>query len=106
MRAVSSSTRNLAESWYDKVRVYCVSSFPSLNLLNVYAVFYFAHHTFLALFLAILWHAPSAWYYILPGLALWCVDHAVRFCNACRRVKVLQFQVQRDIISLGCESFH
>ena len=31
MRAVSSSTRNLAESWYDKVRVYCVSSFPSLN---------------------------------------------------------------------------
>ena len=65
-----------------------------------FEVFYFAHHAFLALFLAVLWHAPSAWYYVMPGLLLWAIDHAVRFANACRAVKVTTFGFENGVITL------
>ncbi len=63
-------------------------------------VFYYAHHTFLALFLAVLWHAPSAWYYIVPGLAMWVLDVVLRFCEVCRPVTVLSLGVEAGIVKM------
>ena len=57
---------------------------------NFFEVFYYAHHLFMALFLTTIWHANSAWYYLLPGLALWFLDRILRTWNAYGSVKVLK----------------
>jgi predicted ferric reductase len=64
-------------------------------------VFYFAHFSFLALIGATLWHAPSAWYYLLPGIVLYMCDQAVRFTKQSKLVKVSQFKFEEGIIFLG-----
>ena len=43
-----------------------------------YELFYYAHFFSGVVFLMVLWHATMAWYFILPGLALYAVDHGVR----------------------------
>lgn len=76
-----------------------------LGALNVvrrarFEVFYFAHFSFLPLVLAVLWHAPSAWAYLLPGLLLLCLDHAVRLAHACRPVTVAEFASEGGVVVL------
>lgn len=48
-----------------------------------FELFYWSHFLSMVLFAATLWHAASAWYFLLPGLALWAADHALRFTKAC-----------------------
>jgi NAD(P)H-flavin reductase len=36
-----------------------------------------------------IWHAASAWYFLLPGLALWAVDISIRFTKSCEDVMVV-----------------
>ena len=43
-----------------------------------YEVFYYAHFFSGVVFLVVLWHATMSWYYILPGLALYALDHGLR----------------------------
>jgi predicted ferric reductase len=57
---------------------------------NYFEVFYYAHHLYMALFISTIWHANSAWYYLLPGLALWFLDRILRTMNAYGSVKVLK----------------
>lgn len=33
-------------------------------------------------FIVVLWHATMAWYFIVGGLILWAVDHAIKVTNA------------------------
>lgn len=47
-----------------------------------FELFYYAHHCFLAIYAVALWHAASAWYYMLGGLAHYMFDHALRTHNA------------------------
>ncbi|CAM9993210.1 unnamed protein product, partial [Choristocarpus tenellus] len=44
-----------------------------------FEVFYYAHHFFMVVWLVMLWHATSAWYYIVASITLWVFDRAVRF---------------------------
>ena len=76
-----------------------------------FEVFYFSHFFSMVLFCATIWHAASAWYFLLPGLALWAVDHLLRFTKSCRPVAVsalrassgavtyLRFRVVPDVLS-------
>lgn len=54
-----------------------------------FELFKFTHFVSAVLFCAVIWHAASAWYFLLPGLTLWAVDHALRFTKACRSVDVI-----------------
>ena len=51
-----------------------------------FELFYFSHFISMVLFCSTLWHAASAWYFLLPGLALWAADHALRFTKSCETV--------------------
>jgi len=53
-----------------------------------FEVFYFSHFLSMVFFLGVLWHAASAWYFLLPGLALWMIDHALRFTKSCQRTQL------------------
>ena len=70
--------------------------FPIFGILTAewvrrshFELFYFTHFASMVLFLATLWHAASAWYFILPGLALWAFDHGIRFTKGCVQVDLL-----------------
>ena len=41
--------------------------------------------SYVGLFISVLWHAASAWYYVGGGLALWFVDRCLRARNRARR---------------------
>lgn len=56
-----------------------------------FELFYFAHHIFLAVYATALWHAASAWYFMLGGLVYWVYDHALRATNAATRCRVVAF---------------
>eukprot|EP00854_Cymbomonas_tetramitiformis_P005742 gene5742-6931_t len=43
-----------------------------------FELFYFSHYYFMAVYIMILWHATSAWFFVLPGLALWFWDRMIR----------------------------
>ncbi|KAJ8607861.1 hypothetical protein CTAYLR_008898 [Chrysophaeum taylorii] len=53
-----------------------------------FEVFYYAHHWFLAIYAAALWHAASCWYFVLGGLTHYVFDHAFRTRNAAARWRV------------------
>jgi len=55
--------------------------------------FYWTHHFFLSVFIAVILHAASAWYFILGGLFLWFVDRLFRLYNTSRRVEVLDMRI-------------
>ena len=59
---------------------------------HYFEVFYYSHHLFMALFLSTIYHANSAWYYLLPGLALWFLDRILRTLNAYGSVRVLKYE--------------
>eukprot|EP00038_Savillea_parva_P014726 m.11917 g.11917 ORF g.11917 m.11917 type:complete len:976 (+) comp2890_c0_seq1:248-3175(+) len=55
----------------------------------VFELFWAAHWiAFPALFIAVLLHATSSWYYLLGGLALWAIDHYIRIRNSLKTVHV------------------
>jgi hypothetical protein len=59
-----------------------------------YELFYYAHFFSGVVFLMVLWHATMSWYYILPGLALYAVDHGVRLMrNVAAGVVLADFSV-------------
>jgi len=60
---------------------------------NHFELFYWAHHIFLIFFIAMLWHATMAWYYILGGLVLWIIDGIIR----------LQSSLQHNVIVHECK---
>ena len=43
----------------------------------------------MVIYIAVLIHAPSLWYYLIGGLALWMLDRVIRFKRGCRPVEVL-----------------
>ena len=43
-----------------------------------YEIFYYSHFFSGVVFLVVLWHATMSWYYIMPGLALYALDHGLR----------------------------
>mmetsp|Transcript_77404 Transcript_77404/g.171382 ORF Transcript_77404/g.171382 Transcript_77404/m.171382 type:complete len:471 (+) Transcript_77404:3-1415(+) len=62
-------------------------SFLAMGLLPFWRrknweLFKYFHFFFLALVPATLFHATSAWYYMLGGLAFWLIDAALRFVGA------------------------
>lgn len=59
---------------------------------NHFEVFYYLHHVYLVLFAAVLWHAASAWYYLIGGLSLWFVDRCIRVYQRTRWWKVSHVQ--------------
>src|SRR3546814_7475385 len=58
-----------------------------------FELFYWSHFIFLALFIAVLWHASSAWYFILPGLVLWAFDQCMRLCKSSAHVKIQSMRI-------------
>lgn len=69
-----------------------------------YEVFYILHHFSMIIFVMMLWHASMAWYYIVPGLILWAVDHCIRLSN-CLGIKVIVDHIDVEgngnIVSIG-----
>lgn len=65
-----------------------------------FELFYFSHFFSMVLFCATIWHAASAWYFLLPGLALWAVDHLLRFTKSCRPVTVAALQASGAVTEL------
>jgi NAD(P)H-flavin reductase len=57
---------------------------------NYFEVFYFSHFASMILIMGTLYHAASAWYFLLPSLALWLVDHAIRFTKASEDSEVIK----------------
>lgn len=55
---------------------------------NHFELFYYVHHLYMVIYIAVLLHAPSLWYYLLGGLSLWILDRVVRFKRGCRQVQV------------------
>lgn len=44
-----------------------------------FELFYYSHYYFMVVWIVMLWHAASAWYYIVASLSLWVLDRAIRF---------------------------
>ena len=61
-----------------------------------FELFYYAHHAYLALFGAVLWHAASAWYFVGVGLALWIVDRCLRALNRAQRWELRALDARAD----------
>lgn len=88
-----------ADNWTITVQVWVTMIFVvthgvlTLNWIRrkYFEVFYYAHHTFLALFMSSLFHANSCWYYVVGGLALWFVDRLMRTSSAYASVAVQVF---------------
>mmetsp|Transcript_104817 Transcript_104817/g.302388 ORF Transcript_104817/g.302388 Transcript_104817/m.302388 type:complete len:552 (+) Transcript_104817:98-1753(+) len=84
------------DNWTITLQVYVVTIFLfthgvlTLNYIrrHYFEVFYYAHHTFLALWISTLWHANSSWYYMIGGLSLWMLDRTLRTLQAYSRVEV------------------
>ncbi|CAM9922578.1 unnamed protein product, partial [Phaeothamnion confervicola] len=66
-----------------------------------FEVFYYAHHFFLVVWIVMLWHAQSAWYYIVASLAFWALDRAFRFSRGLARVCVADVSVCHDVVRLA-----
>jgi predicted ferric reductase len=49
-----------------------------------FELFYYSHHFALVVYLGVVFHAASAWYYVTPGLLLYALDRALRFAKGCR----------------------
>lgn len=67
--------------------VVSVAMFLAMGLLvrvrrSHWEVFKWTHHIALAVFVATLWHANMAWYYLVAGLTLYLVDRYLRFAKA------------------------
>lgn len=57
-----------------------------------FELFYYAHHVYLALFAAVLYHAESAWYYVGGGLTLWFLDRCLRTVNRTKRWETVSLE--------------
>lgn len=49
-----------------------------------FELFYYSHHFAFVVYIAVLFHAASAWYFVMPGILLYAVDRAIRFTNGAR----------------------
>jgi len=54
-----------------------------------FEVFYYAHHVSVVVFAVMLYHAASAWFYMLGGLSLLALDRAMRFARGCQSAQAL-----------------
>jgi len=87
------------DNWTITLQVYVTMIFLfthgvlTLNYIRrkYFEVFYYAHHTFLALWISTLWHGNSSWYYMIGGLTLWMVDRTIRTLQAYSRVQLHSF---------------
>lgn len=75
--------------------------FPVFGLLtlnwvrrNNFELFYYSHHAFLVLFMVVLWHASSSWFFVAIGIALWAVDRVLRFVSGMHRVDLISVDAQ------------
>jgi len=66
-----------------------------------FELFYYSHYAFMFIIMAVLWHAASAWYFILPGLSLWILDRMLRFYRGTRAVKVIGFEPYGDFTKIS-----
>lgn len=64
-------------TYFIMIPVFGVLTFYSIRRAY-YELFYYAHLFSGVVFLVVLWHATMSWYFILPGLALYVLDHAIR----------------------------
>jgi predicted ferric reductase len=65
---------------------------------NHFELFYYAHHVcYSALIPAVLWHAASAWEFLLPGVTLWFLDRLIRVYRSAKPVQVL------SVTALDCQ---
>lgn len=55
---------------------------------HYFEVFYYAHHYAVVVWLVMLWHATSAWYYIIASVSLWALDRMIRFMRGLTVVSV------------------
>ena len=58
---------------------------------NRFELFYYSHHFALVVYVAVLWHAASAWYFVVPSIVLYAADRALRFRAATREVTTTTF---------------
>ena len=56
-----------------------------------FELFYYTHIAgFVIMIPAVLWHAPTGWKFMLPGLALWFIDRCCRLYRSAQRVEDVQ----------------
>ena len=54
----------------------------------------YTHHFFVVVIIVVMMHAASAWYFLVGGLCLYALDHAIRFVNAATKVEVTRMIVR------------
>lgn len=90
------NTQYKSDNWtinmqfYTMLVIFTTQGVLSMNYIrrHYFEVFYYTHHASIALFATTLWHANSAWYYVLGGLSLWFLDRILRTSQAYRSVSV------------------
>lgn len=69
--------------------VLCYGIFPWMRRSN-YEIFRYSHNFGLVLVPATIWHGTHAWNYMVPGIAIWLADHAIRFIRSAEEVQVTE----------------
>jgi len=59
---------------------------------NHFELFYYTHHIYMVIYVAVLIQAPSLWYYLIGGLSLWMLDRVIRFQRGCRQVQIKELK--------------
>lgn len=73
-----------------------------------YDLFYIAHHFYVIVFFAMLWHATMAWYFVIGSAILWICDHIIRLSNCIdNHVKVVKITTNgsKDVTELVYEVY-
>eukprot|EP00966_Prymnesium_polylepis_P294448 6799505-Prymnesium_polylepis.1 len=52
------------------------------------------------MYVGALWHASSAWYYVVPSLLLYLIDRLLRFHAASREVRVVRVASKGEVTEL------
>eukprot|EP00811_Abedinium_folium_P036650 NODE_933_length_2690_cov_14.382755.p1 GENE.NODE_933_length_2690_cov_14.382755~~NODE_933_length_2690_cov_14.382755.p1 ORF type:complete len:806 (+),score=195.38 NODE_933_length_2690_cov_14.382755:313-2418(+) len=84
----SNPSDNFAVPWQSGVfyiALVCYGVFPWLRRSS-YELFRYSHNIGLVMVPAMFFHATGSWYFLLPGVVLWCVDRALRFMSAAEPV--------------------
>jgi len=69
-----------------------------------FELFYFSHHLFLVLWMIVLFHASSAWYFVSPGIILWILDRLVSFFSSAVELHSVSIECHSDVTEIQFQS--
>eukprot|EP01006_Ploeotia_vitrea_P024178 TRINITY_DN56927_c0_g1_i2.p1 TRINITY_DN56927_c0_g1~~TRINITY_DN56927_c0_g1_i2.p1 ORF type:complete len:891 (+),score=4.99 TRINITY_DN56927_c0_g1_i2:98-2674(+) len=71
-----------------------------------FELFYYTHHLGIIIYLGLLWHAASSWYWLVTGLIMWFFDRILRLIRGAAKVTTVAVQAHGDVTELvvKCDS--